>query len=403
MMAPGDSGSGTTFKNDGGSSVNANGQRAPSPIAISYDGVKLYPKVTYPQPVPFQRLPTAAGTLPSWEQKKLELDTANLDIGNGGERSRDDEEPVLPDTNVETDPPVVNAEQAKPPSSIPVANGSPTAPSHPPRSASYSKLQKASPAPNKPTFLSSIRSASSRSSTVRHVRDASYASKTGGIGYNPSDAGVTSFRSSEPSRDSVKLPKNPFLRFIKKNFSARYAEEQARLKQNQREQQGATGVQVSSVPQSYQSGKKGERGIGNTLHTNGTNAKKTRSTGFAQKMKEASGKVTTKIQETFTRYNSKTPKEQLPKTWEEWRRAYARGDIDVTDMPRPPARDEGSSDPSPEEAGYLAAPLPENHRERQLAFNRLDIEGKRGGVKASQIAVPEGEEPLPDSLEGHPA
>ena len=382
---------------DGNSS---SAQRPPSPIAISVDGIKLYPKFSYPQPVPFERIPTAAGALPSWEQKKLELDTANLDIADDSGTRRpngeDAPEPVLAETR-ETDPPVVAAEQAKPATSTPmVANGHA-------RSASYSKLQKSTPGAKKPTFLGSIRSASSRDSTVQHVRNASYASKTGGIGYNPSDGAVSSSRSSEAPQSTLKRPKNPFLRFIQRNFSSKYAAEQERLRQNGQRPQQASGVQVSTVPQSYQSGKKGERGIGNTLHANNNHAKKTRSTGFAQKMKDASGKVTSKIQETFTRYNSKTPKEQLPKTWEEWRRAYARGDIDITDMPRPPARDTGSADPSPEEAGFLAAPMPENHRERQLAFNRLDIEGKRGGVKASQIAVPEGEEPLPDSLEGHPA
>lgn len=82
---------------------------------------------------------------------------------------------------------------------------------------------------------------------------------------------------------------------------------------------------------------------------------------------------------------------------------FYQGDIDISDMPPAPPRDAGASDPSPHEAKYLAAPMPENHRERQLAFNRLDYEGKRGGIKPSEIAVPAGEEPLPDSLEGHPA
>lgn len=175
--------------------------------------------------------------------------------------------------------------------------------------------------------------------------------------------------------------------------------------------------------------------------------RKVRSTAFAEKMKATSGKAVTKLQKTFSRFNSKTPKDQLPKTWEEWRTAYARvgwpvslslhlvlqltdhthftqGDIDITDLPAPPSAsrsrsrtnssgtrsapgEEGGAsqqqeDASPFEAQFFAAPLPENQRERQLAFNRLDIEGKRG-QKPSTIAVPEGEEPLPDTLEGHPA
>lgn len=376
-------------------------RRPPSPIAISYDGIKLYPKFTYPQPVPLDRVPAAAGSLPSWEQKKLELDTADLDVSDGQvPNGVAGAEPVL-EESVETDPPVIAADHAKSASSTFLPNDTPPA-TNKPRSNSYSKLQKGGQNANKPTFLSNIRSSSSRSSTAQHVRNASYASKTGGIGFNPGDLSTSSTQSSEPSQSNYKLPKNPFLRFITKNFSAKYAAEQERIRATQRTQQPPTGVQVAQVPQSYQRGKKGERGIGNTVNANERNAKKTRSTGFAQKMKEASGKVTTKLQQTFTRFNSKTPQEQLPKTWEEWRRAYARGDIDLSDMPRPPARDTGATDPSPEEAGYLAAPLPENHKERQLAFNRLDIEGKRG-VKASTIATKDGEEPLPDSLEGHPA
>lgn len=378
-------------------------QAAPrTPIAISYDGIKLYPKFSYPQPVPYQRLPTAAGVLPSWEQKKLELDAADLSAKERQPVNGHVAEPVLEGTK-ETEPPLVSAQPAPiSASSTHLPNGH-EAPAVKPRAGSYSKLQKGSNAAvTKPTFLANIRSSSSRSSTVRHVRDASYASKTGGIGYNPSDSISSSTGSSGAGQSNYRLPKNPFLRFITKNFSAKYAAEQERIKSAQRSQQPPVGVQIAKVPQSYQSGKKGERGIGNTLNADDGNSRKTRSTGFAQKMKEASGKVTTKLQETFTRFNSKTPKEQLPQTWEEWRRAYARGDIDILDMPRPPARDTGADDPSPEEAGYLAAPLPENQKERQLAFNRLDIEGKRG-PKASTIAVQDGEEALPDTLEGHPA
>ena len=54
------------------------------------------------------------------------------------------------------------------------------------------------------------------------------------------------------------------------------------------------------------------------------------------------------------------------------------------------------------EAGFMPAPMPEDQRERALAFHRLDHEGKRG-TKPSQILVEEGEELLPDTLEGHPA
>ena len=71
-------------------------------------------------------------------------------------------------------------------------------------------------------------------------------------------------------------------------------------------------------------------------------------------------------------------------------------------MPEPPERAAGQTEKTPKEAGFLPAPLPADHKVRQQAFNRLDMNAKRG-VKPSAIPVSEGEDPLPDSLEGHPA
>lgn len=134
----------------------------------------------------------------------------------------------------------------------------------------------------------------------------------------------------------------------------------------------------------------------------GNQNRKTRSTAFAEKMKATSGKMTNKIQQTWHRLNSKSSKEELPKTWAEWQEAYASGRIDISDLPDVPPREQGATEETPFESEFLPAPTPTDQRKRQLAINRLDYEGKRG-IKPSEIAVPEGEDNLPDTLDGHPA
>lgn len=54
---------------------------------------------------------------------------------------------------------------------------------------------------------------------------------------------------------------------------------------------------------------------------------KTRSIGFTEKMRRTSGKAAERINDAGRRWfkiNSKTPKEDLPRTWDEWKLAYSR-------------------------------------------------------------------------------
>ncbi|GAA6015867.1 hypothetical protein JCM11491_007217 [Sporobolomyces phaffii] len=80
--------------------------------------------------------------------------------------------------------------------------------------------------------------------------------------------------------------------------------------------------------------------------------------------------------------NSKTPKEELPKTWEDYGKAYAAREIDVDDPPLPPARQENDvEEPTPFEQRAYLAPRPVNEVARQNVVNRLDLFGTR--AKAS--------------------
>ncbi|GAA5953714.1 hypothetical protein JCM3765_006946 [Sporobolomyces pararoseus] len=80
--------------------------------------------------------------------------------------------------------------------------------------------------------------------------------------------------------------------------------------------------------------------------------------------------------------NSKTPKEELPRTWEEYGKAYAAQQIDVDDPPLPPTQpDNEAVEPTPFEQRVYHAPRPENEVVRQNVVNRLDLFGTR--AKAS--------------------
>ncbi|GAA5935345.1 GAF domain-containing protein [Sporobolomyces koalae] len=86
--------------------------------------------------------------------------------------------------------------------------------------------------------------------------------------------------------------------------------------------------------------------------------------------------------------NSKTPKEELPKTWEEYGKAYAAREIDVDDPPLPPVREhDDASDPTPFEQRAYMAPRPENEVARQNVVNRLDLFGTRAKANAGTAAV----------------
>jgi hypothetical protein len=248
------------------------------------DVAAVYPGKTFAQPVPFERIPAAAGTLPSWEQKKLELGLSDL--------STSDERP--PAGSAVNSAGAVNGGHARS-----ASNPNPQSPT------TASKLQKASPgngsaAPERPSFFNTLRSASSGS--IRRKPDSNSKiifHQTGAIeNGSPKTAAPSSTATSYP-----KSPKkgNPLLRYIQKHFSAT-----------------RTGTAGSNKSQNQQ------RGIGYTKASPAAPPKKTRNNGFVDKMRAASGKVTERINQQFSRFNSKTPKDELPKTWDDWRKAYAR-------------------------------------------------------------------------------
>ncbi|GAA6063976.1 hypothetical protein JCM10212_005786 [Sporobolomyces blumeae] len=82
--------------------------------------------------------------------------------------------------------------------------------------------------------------------------------------------------------------------------------------------------------------------------------------------------------------NSKSPKEEIPKTWDEYTKAYANHEIDVDDPPLPPTRaEEDPADPTPFEQRNWNAPRPVNEVARQNVVNRLDLFGTRARAARS--------------------
>ncbi|SCV67143.1 BQ2448_5789 [Microbotryum intermedium] len=76
--------------------------------------------------------------------------------------------------------------------------------------------------------------------------------------------------------------------------------------------------------------------------------------------------------------SSKTPANELPKTWEEYSKAYANYEIDIEDPPMPPLRDAAdAADPAPFEAKAYLAPKPHNESERQAVVDKLDLFGTK--------------------------
>lgn len=392
-------------------------------------GFILYPKHDqYPQPVPFASLPGAAGQLPAWEQKKLELEMASAGMNGGNDDDEEEEE----------QPRAESVKTAARPDKAPTPVLSQPLPKQ-------SSLRRSGSA-----FFSSLRSPSSRNnsgidsnSRTRTPSANGYNSpRTIGNGMpNGSNNGSTVQVHRDPSggigtspRATHKKRSSSLMLYLKRHFgienhpeydpSAAAARSSASSAPRSSHAAGTGGggganklkkspSQRLAATSSY---RHSNAGIGNTPNNN----RKTRSSGFADKMRLASGKLSTKAKQTWKRFNSRSKPEEVPQTWEEWRAAYARGQIDVSDLPPPPPttrqrqingngnaqEGHGVTEPeseNPYEQEFLPAPMPEDHRRRQLAFNRLDIEGKRGGVKPSEIAVPAGEDPLPDTLEGHPA
>ncbi|KPV78026.1 uncharacterized protein RHOBADRAFT_50548 [Rhodotorula graminis WP1] len=84
--------------------------------------------------------------------------------------------------------------------------------------------------------------------------------------------------------------------------------------------------------------------------------------------------------------NSKTPEDQLPKTWKEFDVLYANGDVDVSDPPLPPQRHaEEGAEPTPFERRYYIAPMGPDEPMRQDVVDRLDLFGRR--QMASQVTL----------------
>ena len=66
------------------------------------------------------------------------------------------------------------------------------------------------------------------------------------------------------------------------------------------------------------------------------------------------------------RVSSKSPESKWPKTWAEYDKLYARGEIDVNDPPPPPPASTWTGEgPPPDERGVYQAPEPVEERTRQ--------------------------------------
>lgn len=83
-------------------------------------------------------------------------------------------------------------------------------------------------------------------------------------------------------------------------------------------------------------------------------------------------KLTAKVKR---RINSRSPPDQMPKTWEEYHRFYANEQIDINDPPPPPTEPDKDK-PTPWEAKCYAPPLAADEPIRQLVLNRLGLFGK---------------------------
>ena len=106
--------------------------------------------------------------------------------------------------------------------------------------------------------------------------------------------------------------------------------------------------------------------------------------------------------------NSRTPAQERPQTWSEYRRAYQANEIDIEDPPLPPPKQDVNSEPSPYEAQAFDPPVAPNEAERQRTIDRLDLFGRWGRAHAPSaldLARSQGSAtPRPVSLEqGGPA
>ncbi|GEM12238.1 GAF domain containing protein [Rhodotorula toruloides] len=87
--------------------------------------------------------------------------------------------------------------------------------------------------------------------------------------------------------------------------------------------------------------------------------------------------------------DSKTPVEELPKTWKEYEHLYANNAIDIEDPPLPPEREapQGAG-PTAFQQRFFPAPMPAYEALRQNVINRLDLFGtKAKAASASQTTL----------------
>ncbi|KAK4053306.1 hypothetical protein OIO90_003918 [Microbotryomycetes sp. JL221] len=80
--------------------------------------------------------------------------------------------------------------------------------------------------------------------------------------------------------------------------------------------------------------------------------------------------------------SSKTPKEELPKTWEEYQTRYVNNEMDLEDPPIPPALTEDGK-PTPLESRCFMPPMPANEAARQNVVNRLDLFGTKAAAEST--------------------
>ncbi|KAK4331991.1 GAF domain containing protein [Rhodotorula toruloides] len=101
--------------------------------------------------------------------------------------------------------------------------------------------------------------------------------------------------------------------------------------------------------------------------------------------------------------DSKTPAEELPKTWKEYEHLYANNAIDIEDPPLPPEREAPQgAEPTVYQQRFFPAPMPAYEALRQNVINRLDLFGtKAKAANASQttldIATPAESAPMAPS------
>ncbi|KAM0750369.1 hypothetical protein T439DRAFT_381065 [Meredithblackwellia eburnea MCA 4105] len=106
--------------------------------------------------------------------------------------------------------------------------------------------------------------------------------------------------------------------------------------------------------------------------------------------------------------SSKSPKEDWPKTWDEYTQRYANFEIDIEDPPLPPMRTEeevaAGGDPTPYEKRIYVPPVPVNEALRQSVVERLDLFGARKSTPSiAPSTTSDSSAEAVTSLQNHPA